>query len=308
MEQQKVQWNPRERKEAYTLFIHFTSQDQAQIDEHLSQLNTLDLLNKGIKGGNTNLLVLRKDITCQEQSQQQIQLFNALTCLSQLEGGLMKGQNEHEQTVIEKNFFKVQVQDNKHANLFHYGGLNVKVISNSQNILDQAEKYSISNVLFNQQDINQQMVTDGDNQIHLKLAYLVDPSQSDIQSILTFIDNKEQSEPIFRYIGIYPQSIQQNHLKPKKYDILEGIAAPQSYVRVGSMILNEESDIDYEKAVLITEIDEDYQRRDKFENLEQIQSELKTELGNPFFQKYQLADTFMRNIAFKLGKLEKFGA
>ena len=74
------------------------------------------------------------------------------------------------------------------------------------------------------------------------------------------------------------------------------------------MKLDFEKDISHENAILITECDIDYQRLDKYESFSQIQSDLQTLEGNPFVYKYQLADTFMRNVAFKLGKLEKFGA
>ena len=51
-------------------------------------------------------------------------------------------------------------------------------------------------------------------------------------------------------------------------------------------------------------------RIDKFVNYQEIRKAFgeKEYEGNPLIYKYQLAESFMRQVAFKLGKLEKFGA
>lgn len=47
----------------------------------------------------------------------------------------MKDQKESEQTLIEKNFFKLSLKEGKYENMFHYGGMtSMVVVSNSKNI------------------------------------------------------------------------------------------------------------------------------------------------------------------------------
>ena len=49
----------------------------------------------------------------------------------------MQNESDKNQTVIEKNFFKVTLPDNKYEKMFHYGGLqNMVVVSNSEIILE----------------------------------------------------------------------------------------------------------------------------------------------------------------------------
>jgi hypothetical protein len=49
-------------------------------------------------------------------------------------------------------------------------------------------------------------------------------------------------------------------------------------------------------------------RVDNLSSFDEIVQQFKHFEGNPFLYKYQLAESFMRQVAFKLGKLEKFGA
>lgn len=49
-------------------------------------------------------------------------------------------------------------------------------------------------------------------------------------------------------------------------------------------------------------------RIDNFRSFGEILESFATSKENPFLYKYQLAESFMRQVAFKLGKLEKFGA
>jgi hypothetical protein len=72
--------------------------------------------------------------------------------------------------------------------------------------------------------------------------------------------------------------------------------------------LDIDNDIECEKAILLVEHDQDYMRIDKFESMREIVEAFSSGTGNPLIYKYQLAETFMRQVAFKLGKLEKFGA
>lgn len=60
--------------------------------------------------------------------------------------------------------------------------------------------------------------------------------------------------------------------------------------------------------MLIIENDLEYQRIDHFKSFEEIQKAIEEDKGNPFIYKYQLAESFMKQVAFKLGKMEKFGA
>lgn len=97
-------------------------------------MNTSTHLNHLISSGNSNLLVLRNAIVSNTDCKE-VELFNALTCLSQIEGDLMKDQKESEQTLIEKNFFKLSLKEGKYENMFHYGGMtSMVVVSNSKNI------------------------------------------------------------------------------------------------------------------------------------------------------------------------------
>ena len=84
---------------------------------------------------------------------------------------------------------------------------------------------------------------------------------------------------------------------------------PQTYLSFGSQNFDFEKDIEGEKAILLIEHDQDYMRIDHFTSYKEIIDTLQTTpAGNPFIYKYQLAESFMRQVAFKLGKLEKFGA
>ena len=56
------------------------------------------------------------------------------------------------------------------------------------------------------------------------------------------------------------------------------------------------------------ENDLEYMRIDQYHAFQEIVRDLKEVEGNTFVYKYQLADTVMKMIAFKMGKLEKFGA
>eukprot|EP00347_Sterkiella_histriomuscorum_P007323 403349390 len=309
------------KQQAVLLFLHYTNQDN-QV-QSIEGLYCSEALNLQVKEGNSQLLVLRKDITeQQDESQKQIELFNALTCLSQIEGPLMQQERElnnnfqsneetkqpsQHQSVIEKNFFKLELVDNKYENMFHNGGLtSMIVVSNSQVILSQAQKYNISTQEFEEENL-QTLVESSQS---LKFIYLVDPIPSLVDKILTSFQSQEalSKQQLLKYVGIYPQPIKRHHILPKRYEFIDDIIPKQTYLSVGSMNLDLEKDIAQDQAILLIECDIDYQRLDKYESLDQIQKELDTAEANPFVYKYQLADTFMRNIAFKLGKLEKFGA
>jgi hypothetical protein len=61
----------------------------------------------------------------------------------------------------------------------------------------------------------------------------------------------------------------------------------------------------------LIEHDQDYMRIDNLTSYDEICKAFSNEVefeGNPFLYKYQLAESFMRQLTFKLGKLEKFGA
>jgi len=60
--------------------------------------------------------------------------------------------------------------------------------------------------------------------------------------------------------------------------------------------------------VIVVESDREYMRIDGFNSVQEITDALAKANGNPFLYNYQLAETFMRQVAFKLGKMEKFGA
>ncbi len=56
----------------------------------------------------------------------------------------MSFQSELDQTIIERTFFKKSIQDNDFKKMYHNGGLaDVRVISNSESVLQQALKYKL---------------------------------------------------------------------------------------------------------------------------------------------------------------------
>lgn len=68
-----------------------------------------------------------------------------------------------------------------------------------------------------------------------------------------------------------------------------------------------ESEINQNEGVLLIESDKEYMRIDHFKGLNEI-IESVGEGKNEFLYKYQLAESFMKQVAFKMGKMEKFGA
>ncbi len=92
-----------------------------------------------IEGGNSTLLVLRKG------EYHEVDVFNAVTSIAQLDGEnkYNKGkESEENESVIEKNFFKKKVDN--FSQMFHNGAIKVEVITNSDQVMEQAQKYKMN--------------------------------------------------------------------------------------------------------------------------------------------------------------------
>lgn len=72
--------------------------------------------------------------------------------------------------------------------------------------------------------------------------------------------------------------------------------------------MNLDRDFSVDQAAIVIEHDKDYMRIDHFNGYQEIMETLKNDDKNHFIYKYALADTFIKQVAFKIGKLEKFGS
>ena len=142
----------------------------------------------------------------------------------------------------------------------------------------------------------------------LTLIYLNNPSDEVLDKIIT--SWASHPEPLLKYVLLHPFKITKAHLLPVVSNpLVAQLVPPQTYLTFGSQDqLDIDSDIECEQAILLVEHDQDYMRIDKFDSMREIVEAFSSGTGNPLIYKYQLAETFMRQVAFKLGKLEKFGA
>ena len=86
-----------------------------------------------------------------------------------------------------------------------------------------------------------------------------------------------------------------------------GFALPrQSYLTYGALKLDYEEDICKSKVLVAIEVDEGFCRVDGLTTLAEVEAKLAN--GEKLLNMYQLADSFMRQLAFKMEKMDKFGA
>ena len=97
-------------------------------------------------------------------------------------------------------------------------------------------------------------------------------------------------------MGLLP--ISETLLRPKQDLPFE--LAKQSYLKYGPLEF-EESDISSERALVAVEHDRGFLRVDGLGSLQQVKEKLAT--GEGLLNSYQLADSFMKGMAFKLDKL-----
>jgi len=77
-------------------------------------------------------------------------------------------------------------------------------------------------------------------------------------------------------------------------------------LKFGVFNLDYSDDICKERCLVAIECDNGFCRVDNLQNYSEVQEKLQS--GEGLLNCYQLADSYMRNLAFKMGKLDKFGA
>ena len=92
-------------------------------------------------------------------------------------------------------------------------------------------------------------------------------------------------------------------LKPRK--ALPFAPPKPSYLKYGPLDFNE-GDISSEKALVAVEHDYGFQRVDNLSSFAEMKEKVAS--GQGLLNCYQLADSFMKGVAFKMDKLAKFGA
>ena len=86
-----------------------------------------------------------------------------------------------------------------------------------------------------------------------------------------------------------------------------GFAPPDpSYLKFGCLTFDYEQDMCKGQALVAIEHDAGFCRIDELQGVDQIGERLSS--GQGLLNSYQLTDSYMRNIAFKMEKLDKFGA
>ena len=130
--------------------------------------------------------------------------------------------------------------------------------------------------------------------------------QMPAEALKQVIDSKEWIVQIV--LGVIP--ISEKQLLPKA-DALPFAPPQQSYLRFGPVSFDYKDDICKDRALLVIEHDTDYCRVDQIESCASLTEQIaqaKNDTSVGFLNCHQLADSFMRHIAFKLGKVDKFGA
>ena len=85
----------------------------------------------------------------------------------------------------------------------------------------------------------------------------------------------------------------------------------QSFERFGPVELTLEADISHDKALIVVENDKDFCRVDSLQSHQELLEILNGYQSGKeprLLGHFQLADTLMRQVGFKLGKINKFGA
>ena len=103
-----------------------------------------------------------------------------------------------------------------------------------------------------------------------------------------------------------PLSISESLLQPRHANTLPFAPPRPSYLNYGVISLDYESDICKEHCLVAVEHDTGFCRVDTLQNYDEVLAKLQS--GEGLFNSYQIADSFMRNLAFKMGTLDKFGA
>ncbi|TNV80174.1 hypothetical protein FGO68_gene10961 [Halteria grandinella] len=248
--------------------------------------------NKLIDNGNSTLLVLRK--AQEEGCDKEVELFKRITGLSWLAPESGAGDSE---SIIERNFFKKHVKT--FNEMFHNGGFkNVQVISNNEEVLKYAASFSMNP----SSDFTLSTLP-----THELSIFHITNDASLFQATLASLHTASSKEQLLQYLALYPLPITEGLLKPKvENTLLQGLTPPQTYLTIGSQTLTE-VDINQNQGVLLIECDKEYMRIDHFKELKEI-FESVGQGKNEFLYKYQLAESFMKQVAFKMGKMEKFGA
>ena len=175
-------------------------------------------------------------------------------------------------------------------------------VSNSDHTLEIAEKFKMNPTKF-----TGSLSKDFLRANEMTIVHLDSPSSETLELVLELVAAEDD---FIKYVVLHPFKISLAHLRPRAHlenPILESLVPPQTFLNFGTQErLDLERDINQEEALLVIENDTDYIRKDKFKTLAEILSA--SVEANPFVYKYQLAESFMRQVAFKLGRLEKFGA
>lgn len=109
-----------------------------------------------------------------------------------------------------------------------------------------------------------------------------------------------------------PVKITRDALLPAFVEFLPFARPKQSFERFGPVELPLDEDISHEHALVVIENDEDFCRVDTLQNFAEVAKILEGLASGDkdarLFGQCQLADTLMKQIGFKLGKVDKFGA
>ena len=242
--------------------------------------------------GNSTLLVMRK----REGVSHELDFFSQVSGLS-----ATQTDTASTQSIIEKNFFKKGAS--KFAELFHNGSFkSVQLFTQSDEISGFAEGYGIN--VSRETPSSEHFLKNDLTLVHLRCT----EGWDGVDALVTKIHQFQEETPTLFYMAISAVPITSKHLTPQhKNPLLASITPPQTYLHVASEYLKFD-DVNKAFAVLLIENDKDYMRIDRFQSYEEIQKALAQDQGNPFLYNYQLAESFMKQVAFKLGKMEKFGA
>ena len=80
---------------------------------------------------------------------------------------------------------------------------------------------------------------------------------------------------------------------------------PPSYLKYGAISFDQ-AEISTSSALIAIEHDSGFCRIDELESLDQVRERIAS--GHGLHNSFQLTDSFMRNVAFKMDKMDKFGA